>query len=604
MGRRRRPLIAAASASIAGFALSCVACRRPPDPAPSQASAAVSALAVPVAPLVPVEPETPPPRGTHIALLYTSNVFGEYEQCGCPSHPMGGLARKATVVDEAREQADAAIVVDAGDLFLPARPNLHAPAANMLPPDPSEVERRARLVAAGVSRVGLHAYVPGERDLSLGLPLLKRILKQARIPAVCANLVDQRGQSVFDPDRIVDAAGVKVGIFGLLKAQPDEAELWKSWRLSTTDPAETARAEITSLRQRGADIVVALLHMGPIAEARELLKAVPGIDWAVLGHSDQYFLTPETVGDARMVEALNMGKHVGRLDLHVVDGKMKFSDRGPRAHLIAVREENHRQITDLRKRALEDKSGKLADFYAKRAADLEKSIATQTEFLKSQPLRVTGSWYENSIRPLETSIVDHPGLAMLVSEYNDENRRRAAAGKPVGIAYRPATAPRPATGAPSPAAPPAADTAAATQVPVKAAEPEPLTYAGAVACGSCHAPAMKQWQETKHAHALATLKKRNRDGDPTCVGCHVTGFLRPGGTRDIDVAANLLKDVGCESCHGPGLAHVTSDDKKGTTTRKVPESICLGCHTPDQTNGEFDYQAFVKAITGPGHGGS
>ena len=110
---------------------------------------------------------------------------------------------------------------------------------------------------------------------------------------------------------------------------------------------------------------------------------------------------------------------------------------------------------------------------------------------------------------------------------------------------------------------------------------------------------------TKHAGALAALsatKGGPRDRDPACVGCHTTGFMLPGGTWSVTVAAARLPDVGCESCHGPSLGHISLPDKKQTTVRSVAETICRGCHTPDQTNGEFDYRAFSKAIVGPGHG--
>ena len=53
----------------------------------------------PVPPPVP-----PPPRGKLITLLYSSNLGGDYEQCGCPVHPLGGVARRATVIDRAARE--------------------------------------------------------------------------------------------------------------------------------------------------------------------------------------------------------------------------------------------------------------------------------------------------------------------------------------------------------------------------------------------------------------------------------------------------------------------------------------------------------------------
>src|SRR5256885_4774137 len=65
----------------------------------------------------------PVPRGKQVTLLYSSNGEGDYEQCGCPVHPLGGVTRRATVIDRARADADATLVLDAGDLFLPRREN-------------------------------------------------------------------------------------------------------------------------------------------------------------------------------------------------------------------------------------------------------------------------------------------------------------------------------------------------------------------------------------------------------------------------------------------------------------------------------------------------
>ena len=78
--------------------------------------------------------------------------------------------------------------------------------------------------------------------------------------------------------------------------------------------------------------------------------------------------------------------------------------------------------------------------------------------------------------------------------------------------------------------------------------------------------------------------------------------MLPGGTLNAAVAVDKLRHVGCESCHGPSLGHISLADKKTSTRRDVPETVCRGCHTPDQTNGEFDYPKFRAAILGPGHG--
>jgi hypothetical protein len=492
-------------------------------------------------------------------------------------------------VVEARADADAVLVVDAGDLLLP--PPSHGPGA--VEPDPGEIERRARLLASAFARMGTAAFTPGERDLAIGPALLRRVFAEAKVPIVSANLVDAHGKRLFAADRLIDAAGVKVGVFGVTRPLPEDAALWKSWGVEARDATAAAREAAADLRARGAQIVVALLHVGTGPDARKLLAEAPGIDWAVLGHSAMNLETPDEVGRAHMVEAMTQGKQIGRLDLHVVAGGLSFADRGQRAQLETILADHRRQLDDYRKRAGDPKqSASMKSFFSGRIADIEKAVGNETKLLASLPAAIQGSWFENRIVPLDASVPDQPSVAMPVAAYNRENERRAAAGKPVGVAAR------------VPGAPPAAHaTPAAAPAPAATAA---LTYAGTAACGDCHEEALKSWQRSKHAHALEALARVKRARDPTCVGCHVTGYMQPGGTSDIALATGRLREVGCEACHGPSLAHVSARDdaaRRATTQRKVPARVCLGCHTPDQTNGDFDYGKFVEAVVGPGHGG-
>jgi hypothetical protein len=327
---------------------------------------------------------------------------------------------------------------------------------------------------------------------------------------------------------------------------------------------------------------------------------VPGIDWAVLGHSGLNLETPEPVGGARLLEAMSMGKNLGRLDLHVVagDGAGPYADRGARAQLQMILVDHRHQVAEYEQRlapaaapaagAAVPLAPALRDYYGKRVDELRRAIARETRALAEMPKRVTGNWFENRIVPLDTAVPDQPGVGTLVAAYNRDSERLAAAGKPVGIKALPPRGPAPPTHVG-----PAADA------------PTPkATYAGTATCAACHAPAVTFWRTTKHAAALATLERAHRAHDPACVGCHVTGYFQPGGTTDIDDATSRFADVGCESCHGPGSAHVAAApaQQKGTIARAVPASVCLGCHTPDQTNNGFDPPAFLAAILGPGHG--
>ncbi|MDB4981190.1 MAG: 5-nucleotidase, partial [Myxococcales bacterium] len=177
--------------------------------------------------------EADPPRGRQLALLYSSNDQGEYERCGCPVHPLGGLARRAVEIDRARADSDGVLVVDAGDLFLPVGDAV----AGARPPAVSEVDRRARLLATAYARLGVAAFSPGERDLALGSARLVRVLADAKVPVVSANLVDARGRAPWPADRLLELAGIKVGVFGVTAVSPPDDARLRSWGFAARDPA-------------------------------------------------------------------------------------------------------------------------------------------------------------------------------------------------------------------------------------------------------------------------------------------------------------------------------------------------------------------------------
>jgi hypothetical protein len=126
------------------------------------------------------------------------------------------------------------------------------------------------------------------------------------------------------------------------------------------------------------------------------------------------------------------------------------------------------------------------------------------------------------------------------------------------------------------------------------------SYAGARTCAACHTPQYLWWQRTPHARAFETLVARGRQLDLDCIGCHVTGYEEPGGSTIGHL--DELKGVGCESCHGPGSAHVANPQQPGRAIRRaVPEATCIGCHDPAHSD-VFEYAPARARLLAAGHG--
>ena len=130
------------------------------------------------------------------------------------------------------------------------------------------------------------------------------------------------------------------------------------------------------------------------------------------------------------------------------------------------------------------------------------------------------------------------------------------------------------------------------------------SYVGNDSCTMCHAEAAEIWAKTKHAKAWVSLVKRGERDQwpvtqhPECVSCHVAGYGEETGFVNIEKSKHL-KDVGCESCHGPGSQHIQfwKEDarrldgaeyeaaKKKGQMPKLGFGSCFTCHTLEQSPG-------------------
>jgi predicted CXXCH cytochrome family protein len=100
-------------------------------------------------------------------------------------------------------------------------------------------------------------------------------------------------------------------------------------------------------------------------------------------------------------------------------------------------------------------------------------------------------------------------------------------------------------------------------------------------CGNCHVSFQGEWEETAHAQAWATLQGSGH-AQTFCEGCHTVNELgnlteQPGGYSTT--GDERYHNVQCESCHGPGLAHVQNpgDDNIPLAPLAVGTDLTTGC---------------------------
>ncbi|HXS83111.1 MAG TPA: multiheme c-type cytochrome [Methylomirabilota bacterium] len=262
----------------------------------------------------PVRAAAAPPDT--LVVLGTADLKGKTSPCGCHI-PKGGFARIAAFADSTRALHPATVYLDAGGSF----PDLDGRT------DLAEFMFRS-LVDLHVGAVGV-----GPRDLRHGIAFLKDLVRRTGAPVTCANLVDKRTRlPLFPSGRVIDVGGVKVGVFALFG---DRLELGPAAdSLAVLDPENTANAQVTALRNKGAKVVVLLAQLGRTG-GEDLVSAVPGIDAVVLGHDIPVYEKGRRIGETVASYAGEQGQHIGVIALalaadgHVADATCGIGSLGP-----------------------------------------------------------------------------------------------------------------------------------------------------------------------------------------------------------------------------------------------------------------------------------
>jgi 5'-nucleotidase len=182
---------------------------------------------------------------------------------------------------------------------------------------------------------------------------LKARAAQARFPFLAANIVDKAtGKPVawpnVKPSTIINAAGIKIGIVGVVTAATPRTALPANVAGLDFLPLEpTIAREARKLRQRGARVVIAVAHEGGDCRAfadpdqldscdaaSEIFSIVRGlpkgiVDAVVAGHTHQ--AVAQRVASVPIIQAYSNGRAFGRVDLTVerASGKVVASHLEP-----------------------------------------------------------------------------------------------------------------------------------------------------------------------------------------------------------------------------------------------------------------------------------
>lgn len=506
------------------------------------------------------------------AVFMLSGLKGYTEPCGCTIDIMlGGIDRIVRYAKDAAKLYPASTLVDGGDLLF-----------EYTTYDEKQIpQERARvgLISAAIKQLNPVFTVPGERDFALGAEFYEKTLRDSGVDAFGANIALNGRQ--LPAAKVLDLSGTRV----LLVAVADP-ELYKNIDgIAVTDADKAIRSALTS--NPSTDVQILVAH-GDLAFVKARLAANPELDFGQVGHNPRETDQSDDVGNAHTLEPYDQGRYFGILKLYKAAGDPTFVNarKGSKSELESIEKQiNHVRdsISRLPSEATDAESPMRVSL-RQRLKNLEKKRAEfQAASIEIPTGQSTFLW---------RSVAMEPGLP------TDRQIEQAR------IAYNKSLK--------------TLNMSVDREIPAVAQGA--AFYIGTDQCGLCHTAAHEVWKTTAHARAWETLVQRDKEFDQTCIGCHVVGYERPGGSvigkvhypATLKVSDNApaiqwtkdLRNVGCENCHGPGslhrLAPVDANGRPQNIIAQVDESTCVQCHVPEHSP-RFDFEHYVQRITGQGH---
>ncbi len=185
---------------------------------------------------------------------------------------------------------------------------------------------KGEAIASIMNEVGYHYLVPGNHEFDFGFDRLLEFEEMSNYKFLSANIFyKDTNELVFqDSDILEYPNGLKVGYFGLTttetatKTTPAYVE-----NIIFGDYIDAAEKMVHKLQGEGADIIIALTHIGldesSGTTSEDIAKAVDGINLIIDGHSHTTLENGLQVNDTLIVQTGEYYKNVGFVEIIVND---------------------------------------------------------------------------------------------------------------------------------------------------------------------------------------------------------------------------------------------------------------------------------------------
>ena len=247
-------------------------------------------------------------RAAEVVLLYTGDTQSFLEVCGCADNQLGGIARRATMVNDLKQSYPNALLLDAGGLFAG---------------DTVLDQLRCKIHLKAMNAIHYDAANVGVGELRFGQAFFETMRDSGGVPFVSANL-KINGVQMGAPVKILDTGDVRVGIIGVAGEREIEVHgmAMGGSHINMPDGIDVKRdgirEAVASVRQK-TDLIVVLSDLDREAE-RDLVQHIADIDIVISARSTE---TTHRVGNTLLLGIQPQGKAIGQAILTVENRQVK-----------------------------------------------------------------------------------------------------------------------------------------------------------------------------------------------------------------------------------------------------------------------------------------
>jgi len=222
--------------------------------------------------------------GDKLAIVISGQAHSSLYPCTCPYNPTGGVARRATLINEIRKENKNILVLEDGGSFAGGSYDITSQTTEL-------DEERTKFYMQSLVEMSYDAFLVSSKEFSFGDNFLKNIISKYKLNYLSVNL-----GSEFKPYVIKEFNNVKIAIVGIT-----DKDVKDKTKVPYSDPQNNLSNIIKEIKEnKKADFIIVLSYLSQ-KDSEEIIRKVGGIDVWVSSNNPFLQGSNQDVGGTQLI---------------------------------------------------------------------------------------------------------------------------------------------------------------------------------------------------------------------------------------------------------------------------------------------------------------